>query len=306
MEINYLKEFVVLAHTGNFMEAADILFVSQSTLSKHIKKIELELGVPLFDRTTRKVGISKFGQLFLPYAQQIVELQDQYTAILQSNLERDIESLTVGSIPALAQYKITDILVNFKKTRPQSTINVIQAGSEVLKESLRQGNCDLAFIRDIDEVDDDLVKIPFAADTLVVVFPIDHPLAKETSLPLNLLANEEFLLIEKGSMLFNICVKACEQSGFEPKIAYTDHRLENLVDFVIKGMGVSLLMKQLALHLSRPEIAIVDISPRVSSLINLCYMKGSKLSNAAKHFVLCAGSQRTSYGLLSKLSTITQ
>ena len=130
MDITYLREFVVLAQTGNFMEAADILYSTQSTLSKHIKSIELELGVPLFDRTTRKVRISKFGQLLLPYAKQIAELQDKYTAILKSSLETDQEILTLGSIPALAQYNITDVFVNFKKSRPQATINVIQAGSE--------------------------------------------------------------------------------------------------------------------------------------------------------------------------------
>ena len=69
MDINYFKEFVVLAQTGNFMEAADILYSSQSTLSKHIKSMESELGVPLFDRTTRKVKISKYGQLLAALCQ---------------------------------------------------------------------------------------------------------------------------------------------------------------------------------------------------------------------------------------------
>ena len=100
MEINYLKEFVVLAQTGNFMEAAELLYVSQSTLSKHIKSIEVELGVSLFDRTTRKVTISKFGQLLLPYAQQISELQEMYISALRTSLETEQETLTLGAIPA--------------------------------------------------------------------------------------------------------------------------------------------------------------------------------------------------------------
>ena len=91
MEINYLRELVVLAQMGNFLEAADALYIAQSTLSKHIKKIESELGVPLFDRTTRKVSISKYGQLFLPYAKQIAEIQDQYTIALQNSLAIDRE-----------------------------------------------------------------------------------------------------------------------------------------------------------------------------------------------------------------------
>jgi len=300
VEISYLKEFVVLAQTGNFLEAADILYSSQSTLSKHIKRIEKELGVPLFDRTTRKVAISKYGQLLLPYARQIVELQDEYTAALQSSLETKQDILTLGSIPALAQYNITDVLVNFKKTRPQSTINVMQAGSEEMKELLRQKKCELAFIRDTDEVDEDLVKIPFAVDTMVAMLPTNHPLAKMKTIPLQMLADENFLLTAKQTMLYRLSISACEQSGFTPKIAYTDHNLENLAELVIKGMGVALLMKQLALHVSRPEIAIVDISPSVTTQISLCYLNSVHLSEAARHFLLCAGSQRANNGLLSE------
>ena len=68
MEIEYIKEFVVLAETENYLEAAESLFISQSTLSKHIKIIEKELDVQLFDRTTRKVHLNKYRKMFLKYA----------------------------------------------------------------------------------------------------------------------------------------------------------------------------------------------------------------------------------------------
>jgi LysR family transcriptional regulator, transcription activator of glutamate synthase operon len=290
MEINYLKEFVVLAQTGNFLEAADILYSSQSALSKHIKSMELELGVSLFDRTTRKVNISKFGQLLLPYAKQIVELQEKYAAILQNSIEAEREILTVGSIHSLAQYNISDIFANFKKSRPQSTINVVQGGSEEMKGMLRQRKCELAFIRFSDDVDEDLVKIPYAVDTMVAVLPVTHPLARQRTIPLRMLANEDILLTAKQTMLYKLGINACEQSGFTPKVAYTDHNLRDICDLVAKGTGVALLMKQLALYVSNPKIVIVDISPSVSTQINLCYLKGVELSDAAKHFLSCAGS----------------
>lgn len=69
MEIDYIREFVTLADVGNYMEAADILFISQSTLSRHIKSIEEDLGAPLFDRTTRKVVINDFGKIFSSFMQ---------------------------------------------------------------------------------------------------------------------------------------------------------------------------------------------------------------------------------------------
>lgn len=290
MEINYLKEFVVLAQTGNFMEAADILYSSQSTLSKHIKKIEAELGVSLFDRTTRKVKISKYGQLLLPYAKQIVEIQNKYTTNLKSNLETDSEILNLGSIYGLAQYKITDVLVNFKKCRPQSTINVIQTSSKELTELLLQKKIELAFIRDIEDVQGAIVKLPYATDTIVAVLPLKHRLAKQKEIPLKLLANENFLLALPDTMPYSLSIKACQLSGFEPRIAYTDSEIENQIEFVIKGMGVSLAMKAIVHFLANPQIAVVDITPKVSTQIFLCYLKSAELSTSAVHFLECVDS----------------
>jgi DNA-binding transcriptional LysR family regulator len=303
MEINYLRDFVVLAETGNFLEAADILYISQSSLSKHIQNLEAELGAPLFDRTTRKVSISKYGQLLLPYAKQITELQNEYSAILKSNLETAREVLTLGYIYGLAQYKITDILVKFKRSRPQSTLNVVQDSSQALTEMLRQRKCDLAFIRDIEDVADEFVQIPYATDTIVAVLPITHPLASQKTIPLPLLADESFILATPPRMPYMLSMKACEQSGFEPRVACYDPDAENLIDLVTKGMGVSLVLKHLAVYHSNPQVAIVDISPCVTSQISLCYLKGTRLSDAAKHFVICAGPETNDSGLVGKQGT---
>ncbi len=152
---------------------------------------------------------------------------------------------------------------------------------------LRQKICELAFIRTTHEMDNDLVKIPYTTDTLVALLPTNHPFARQKTIALGMLANEDFLLPEKNRYLYGLCIGACKKSGFEPRVAHTDDKFETLVDLVIKGMGVALLMKQLALYVSNPKICIVDIFPSVTSQISLCYLKGVKLSEAAKHFVLC-------------------
>ena len=96
MELSYIREFVVLAETGNYLEAADALFIAQSSLSRHIKSIELDLGSPLFDRTTRKVVLNGFGQAFLPYAKKMVEIQEEYENVLQSYLSGVSSTITVA------------------------------------------------------------------------------------------------------------------------------------------------------------------------------------------------------------------
>jgi LysR family transcriptional regulator, transcription activator of glutamate synthase operon len=293
MKIKYLKEFIVLAQTGSFLEAADALSCSQSTLSKHIMRIESEMGVNLFDRSNRKVTLSKFGQLLLPDAKQIVALQEEYTIALQNGNEPTGEILAIGTIHALAQYKITDIIANFRKDLPRTTINVVQGGSEEMKEMLRQKKCEIAFIRYCDEMDDEFVKIPYAIDNMVAVLPVNHPCAGQKKVNLRMLADEDFLFVGKQTMLYRLSISACEQCGFTPKIAYTDHNVGDLCELVGKGMGVALLMKQLALYSSNPKTSIVEITPLVSTKINLCYSKDIDLSTAAKFFIKCAESQKT-------------
>jgi LysR family transcriptional regulator, transcription activator of glutamate synthase operon len=289
MDINHLREFVILAQTGNFLEAAEILYSSQSTLSKHIKSMETELGVPLFDRTTRKVRVSKYGQILLPYARQITEIQDRYHTNLKSGLETDRETLYLGSIYGLPYYGITDVMVKFKKSRPESTFKVMLASSRVLKEMLREKKCEVAFIRDIEDENDEFTKIPFAEDSIVAVLPIDHPLARRKMILLKLLAEENFLLELPQTMPHRLSMKACQLSGFEPKVIYTDQERENLIDFVSKGMGVSLILKKLVMNITNPKIALVDITPNVTTQISLCYLKGTQLSPAAEYFLACAG-----------------
>jgi DNA-binding transcriptional LysR family regulator len=243
------------------------------------------LGVRLFDRTSRKVEITKFGQLLLPYAKTMVELEDEYRAVLQSNLASDQRILNLGSIRALAPYNITDIWVTFQKSRPQSTINLQQASSNELMKMLRDKQCELVFIRETGEADNDFVKINYSTDTMVAVLPITHSLAKQKSIPLKKLANQNLLLMDK--YLYKLCTNACRANGFDPKVAHTDTKFENLIDLVIKGMGVALLMKQIPLYLSNPKIAVVEIAPPVTAQIILCYLKGAQLSDEAKHFILC-------------------
>jgi LysR family transcriptional activator of glutamate synthase operon len=299
MEIEYLRELLVLAEKGNFSEAADVLYTTQSTLSKHIKKIESELGVPLFDRTSRKVKINEFGQMFIPFAKQITEIQNHSEDVLQSKLATDRDTLTIGSVRSMAQYHITDIIAHYKKNNPQSTIKTIHSvfegktvNTQLLKDFLRQRKCELAFIRIDSKNDDDLEKIPYLDDSLVAVFPSNHPYAKMKSLPLKSLADNRFLLSEESSSIYRRCIKACQESGFEPNIVFTDPKPEDLIELVQEGMGTALILKYLAVYLLNPNIAIVDITPTVSIRIFLCYLKETKLSEAAIHFIEYTNYQR--------------
>jgi DNA-binding transcriptional LysR family regulator len=116
---------VALAETNNFQEAANNLFISQSSLSKHISAIEKELGVQLFDRSTRNVKLSKYGRLLLPYAYKVVQLEREYTNDINCEIKKNMDRITIASTSQMFQYSITEILTQYKRQHISTSFNMI-------------------------------------------------------------------------------------------------------------------------------------------------------------------------------------
>lgn len=291
MELNYLKEFTVLAEVGNYLEASDQLFISQSSLSRHIKSMEEELGATLFDRSTRKISLSEFGRIFLPYAQQMVRLQQDYQTEL-FNYKRNIQgTLSIGSIPSITQYHIIDVLFRFQQENKNYSLNLIEGDPIQLTDMVRDGRLELAFIRTSDELDPHFARIEYAHDTLAAVMPSTHPLAQREHLRLNELANETLLLLSSDTFMYQLCVRACQMAGFDPNIGYTGRRSENILAMVEKGAGIALLTQNPIQRPANSGISIVEIRPQISTSICLIYKKDHRLSPAARQFVSLLGSK---------------
>jgi len=293
MEIDYFREFLVLVDTKNYWKASERLFIGQSTLSKHIKLMEQELGVPLFTRTSRKVELTSYGNLLIPHAQSITSSKFAYQE--QLSIEKDSQNgkFILGTIPSIAQYMITDILANFNKKYPASLIRVIEDDSFNLKELLRQHKCELAFIREIQDApeEEDLIRHHYIDDKMVAVLPVYHPLAGETVIHLEQLKYEKFILLNQQTQLYKLCIDTCERVGFKPQVTFDCHRLDTILDLVTQGMGVSLLMDRhvrLPRHTgfpNNPAFRVVEVNPTFYTSISLFHCKNSSLSTSAKKFI---------------------
>ncbi|MDO5425868.1 MAG: LysR family transcriptional regulator [Eubacteriales bacterium] len=296
MNINYFKEFATLAETRNYWEASERLFLSQSTLSKHIQSMESELGVPLFTRTTRKVELTEYGSALLPYAQSIMRLQFDYSAMLLQKKNRSKNLLSIGSIPVMAQYGITPLLLDFQNSCPDCKLKVTEEDPKNLKQLLFDQTCELIFLReschgtdDPFETDDGLVHIPYLTDYLVALLPTGHPLAGQPELSLRSLMEEKFCFLKESSMLYDLCRSACQAAGFIPDIVFDSHRLDSIFDMVTYGNCVAMLMNR---HVesrlcsaSPAPFADVKIVPAISTQISLCYQKNALLSRSAQQFL---------------------
>ena len=247
MDTERCHEFVVLAQTCNYLQAANQPFVSQSTLSEHIKSLGRELGVEPFRRTTRRVQLSEEGGVFLPFDRRIAtDAHDAVVALADAD-DNERRILDIGSIPVMVSYGITELLHGFEGRHRNTRLHITEGEVDILRQMLRKRQIDLAFIpeRDGDAVlagdDAEFATTLIAEDRLAAVLPVGHPLAKRSGIRLEELANEEFPLLHKGTVMDALIMDACATEGFVPEVRYRGTRAENIIDLVSRGMGVSRL-----------------------------------------------------------------
>lgn len=279
MELKYLDTFLTLVDSKSFTEAADKLFISQSSLSKRIQVIEHTAGCKLFTRNTRNVELNYYGQLYFNYAKQIKALESACDQELHQ-VTTGAQGITIGAIPSMNEYHITALLAQFmSKTGIHFRIKTATSGK--LERMLHNRQCDVAFIK-APSSDYPLAQLPYFEDHLIAVLPPKHRLASAKKIHLRDLANENFLLEPENSRPYNLVVKHCKQAGFTPNVTYTDGHIDNIMSLVSQGLGCSLLMQQIA---SNPQVARVTLVENISTLIALCYDPATRMNNEKAAFL---------------------
>lgn len=273
MNLNYLLEFITLAQIGKYHEASEVLFLSQSSLSKHIQALEHELGVPLFDRSNHKVTLTKYGTALLPHANKIWEHQicvEKEFENLKCQNRRPV--LIVGASPVIPLYRFTSCFTAFIQNNP-CEIRILNQSANHLKAMIQQGTCDFAIMYNTNiDVTDDFETSPYTEDCLAVILPINHPLAKKPFVRLSDLKDEVFAEVEKAPILNTFLSRQDQMdSDFYPMIDFEVETPHQLIGLVSSGLAVSLLGSQSVKHFSTNDITAVLIEPAIPLQVRLFY-----------------------------------
>lgn len=266
MVLDDIHMFIVLAEKKNYTIAADILYLSQSSLTKRIQKLEHSLGVKLFVRTTKSVELSQYGQIYYKYAKQIETASEACTREIQELISHG-NSLIIGCIPSILDYDISHLIFQYMSSSG-TQCQIKTAESEVLEQKLLEGHYDFAFIRDVDPALP-LTSIPFAQDHMMAILPKGHPLSHREHIYVRELRHEKFLLHPEGSRPYRNILALCRKEKFEPNVVYTDSHMRNICSMVASGMGISLLNEHL-ISKNVPGICAVPVAPEFLSRITLC------------------------------------
>jgi len=148
MEIRQIQYFLSIVETGSFSAAADEHYISQSSLSKKIIALEKELGVPIFDRSKRKVSLTNAGEAFLVHARKI-DLAYKAMVVDLNGYKSDTDSFSIAAIPVITQYGITSYIAQFQDLYPDIHFNLEELHGLNIFPALEERRFDLAITRQI-------------------------------------------------------------------------------------------------------------------------------------------------------------
>lgn len=240
MQLSAMKEFLVLAQRLNFLTASEELYISQATLSRHIKDLEKELGMPLFRRSTRKVELTPFGIRMIPFAKRAVALDEDIAKSIEDYREQVSNHLIIGCVPHWDQIDFSKLVTEFRRQHPNIQISIVSRDTEALLKMLEDETCHFALIRAASKPTPD--SVPLCDDPLYAFLPVDHPLAGRTSVSPRELAGESFLLGGDGELSYELALAACREDGVEPRVLFHGARPQQL-NFLSQGIGVSIMFK---------------------------------------------------------------
>ena len=285
MEIDILREIVLLAEKRSYAVAADALFISTSSLSRHVSALEQQLGVPLFIRTSRNVQLSRYGEMLLPYARKLMEVEDEYLEKLDRVKRSDGAGLRIGAYYGLAAHGVMAQIAKFVSVNQDISLTLQNGENDQLIEPLRKGRYDLAFIQETGPcAEDGLSRLTVAVDTLVAVLPVDHVLAKAESVRLTQLREETFLMQKMQSVPYRLAMDAFQRAGYAPKKAQLQIAGVGVLELVEQGMGVGLTQASIAQQQRYPSVALVPLDPPERVWANLVW-NPETVSDVGKEFI---------------------
>lgn len=282
MELKQVTYFLTVAELGSFSAAADHLYISQSSLSKQIMALEKELGIELFDRSKRNIVLTEAGATFRKHAQR---LNDEYKEMLANLKEyKRAPSLSIVAIPVIAQYGITSYIAQFQSAFPNIQLMLEEREASTILPALNDHQFDLAFVRDNYLDIEQYHVLEVDRDKFMVTLSVKHPLATCTSISLSELANENFIMFDKGTIVHELAVDVCREAGFVPRIFYASLRVESILGLVASQSGIALIMEKIFQYHKHPDVIAIPLREIVESKIVLVYPRDKKLSIPAKNF----------------------
>ena len=286
MDIRVLRYFLTVAREESFSRAADVLFLSQPTLSRQIKDMENELGVQLFTRTNRNVVLTPAGQRLRRRAQEIVELMEK-TRDEFSSLEGEIAGeICIGCGETQIMREIAKLMIPLQQEHPGIHFSLYSGNADDVADRLDKGLLDFGLLFEPYDVRKyDTLRLPFA-DTIGFLMQETHPLAQKQSLRMEDVAGIPLIVPSQARSASTSALLTAQD--FDPgrlNIVCRYNLLFNAAVMVEQGMGIALCLDHLADTTEHTGLTFRPLYPAAVNPLRLAWKKYQIFSPAAELFL---------------------
>jgi DNA-binding transcriptional LysR family regulator len=281
MDFKTLRAFIEVVRQGSFSKAAQTLFSTQSTISKAIKQLEDELGLPLIDRFKTYNIPTSAGELVYNRGVQLLTLRDDLLNELDELRGLKQGRLRLGISPVGSSTLFAPLFARYSQRYPGIEVKLIEHGSDKLAECLRAGDID--FAGTLLPISEEFDYQPVRSEPLVALLVSSHPLASKKSISLLELKDIPFILFGSGFALHRMIADACHRAGFEPKVVAQSSQIDFMLELVSAGLGVTFLPRMVALQRHNKQMSVLLLSEtELQWTMAMTWRRNCYLSEAAK------------------------
>lgn len=239
-QLRIIRETV--RHRFNLTEAANVLFTSQSGVSKHIRDLEEELGVEIFVRHGKRLlGLTEPGKEVVKIVERMLVDAENLSRVVADFSGGNDGLLRVATTHTQARYTLPPVIARFKQAFPDVRLNLQQASPKDLPTILLEGDADLAIATDTLDDHPGIIAFPYHTWDHAIVVPRGHPLTKEKSLTLAALADWPIITYDDGLTGRQRIDHAFESAGVTPDISITALDADVIKAYAELGMGVGII-----------------------------------------------------------------
>ena len=245
MTLTELKYIVTLEQERHFGRAAEKCFVSQPTLSVAVKKLEEELGIPLFERSKNAVYLTPIGSKVVAQAHRVLEQAAVIKELAQEGKSQLTSPLRLGAIYTIGPYLFPHLIPKLQALTPEMPLYIEESYTAVLRRKLRSGELD-AIIIALPFTEADVVTRKLYSEPFQVLLPKNHPWEKRNRIPISDLPSQKLLMLGEGHCFRDQVIEACpalEANFKDPRqgLIAEGGSLETIRHMVASGLGITVL-----------------------------------------------------------------
>lgn len=291
MQIEQLLYFRTIVEKKTYLEAADVLNLSQSSLSKQIMKLEKEIAISLFDRSKRQIKLTKAGEQFYRDSEQVMIQFSKMMNHLQE-IKNDLNhEIKIAMLPIQAQYRIGEVIKKFRQQNPQIIIHTKEIEERDFHVEMIQEDYDILILREKYQSLRNFISIPIYQDRIVAVVSNKHRLANKNEISIEEIENEKLLLLPTYTKIKELCIKACEEAGFHPDvIKYA--RPDTILHDAKENEGIALVMETSLKLYQLQDVEILHFKQDMKSTIYIYVSKKARKRDAINQLLKSFGAMK--------------